>query len=135
MIRFRSSVRLASLFVLLLTAWNGATPEIAHAEQKLSALVLDGQLGNHPWRETTPLIQAILEKTGRFEVKVFTFPPSEEISDSPIRPDFSAHDVVIFNYKAPFWPDDLKQALESFVRSGGNLVILHSANNAFPNWP
>lgn len=128
-------VRMASLFVLLLLGWSELVPNVALADQRISALMLDGQLGNHPWRGTTSLLKATLETTGRFNVKVFTFPPHEEIPASKLRPDFSAYDVVIFNYKAPTWPDDLKKALDSYVRSGGSLVMVHSANNAFPKWP
>ena len=134
MIRFRDA-RLAILFVLLLPSWTVMTLGVVRAEQQISALIIEGQLGNHPWRGTTPLIQATLENTGRFQVQTFTFPPHEEIPSSPLRPDFSAHDVVIFNYKAPTWPDALKNSLETYVRSGGGLVIVHSASNAFPHWP
>ena len=128
-------VRCAFLSLILTTACVLLSPSIAIAEQPISALMLDGQLGNHPWRGTSPLLKKTLEDTGRFQVQVFTFPPHKKIPASKRRPDFSSYDVVIFNYKAPTWPDDLKESLDTFVRSGGGLVIVHSANNAFPNWP
>jgi hypothetical protein len=32
------------------------------------------------------------------------------------------------------WPRQAEQRLEKYVRDGGGLYILHSANNAFPHW-
>jgi len=32
------------------------------------------------------------------------------------------------------WPREIEKALEDYVRGGG-LVIYHSADNCFPNWP
>lgn len=40
---------------------------------KLRVLILDGQ-NNHKWQETTPLLRAILESSGRFSVDVSTAP-------------------------------------------------------------
>ena len=134
MIRFRF-VHSVLMYAFLLFVWPLFFPDFASADQRISSLMLDGQLGNHPWRGTTPMLKATLENTKRFNIKVFTFPPHKEIPASKYRPDFSAYDVVVFNYKAPTWPDDLKKALESYVRSGGGLVMVHSANNAFPKWP
>lgn len=43
------------------------------ANEKLKLLIVDGQ-NNHQWQATTPLMQAILEDSGRFEVSVSTSP-------------------------------------------------------------
>jgi len=50
------------------------------------------------------------------------------------KPDFAKHDVVILNYNGPEWPSPLKKSLESYVKAGGGLVLVHAANNAFGNW-
>ncbi|MCG8600509.1 MAG: ThuA domain-containing protein, partial [Verrucomicrobiales bacterium] len=44
-------------------------------EGPVSVLILDGQ-NNHAWADTTPILQAILENSGRFEVSVSTSPPA-----------------------------------------------------------
>ena len=39
------------------------------------------------------------------------------------------------NYDAPDWPADMRARFEKYVSGGGGLVIVHAADNAFPNWP
>jgi type 1 glutamine amidotransferase len=39
------------------------------------------------------------------------------------------------NYDAQDWPADRKASFEKYVSAGGGLVIVHAADNAFPNWP
>src|SRR5436189_5146658 len=36
---------------------------------------------------------------------------------------------------APSWPVDIQQSFEKFVQNGGGVLVFHSGNNAFPNWP
>ena len=45
------------------------------AEEKLKVLIVDGQ-NNHAWAQTTPVLKAIYEDSGRFEVDISTSPPS-----------------------------------------------------------
>lgn len=52
------------------------------AAEKLKVLLIDGQ-NNHAWRETTPVMVDILEKSGRFEVTVSTSPPSAPRGPKP----------------------------------------------------
>ena len=39
------------------------------------------------------------------------------------------------NYDGPDWPADLRAQFEKYVSDGGGLVIVHAADNAFPDWP
>src|SRR3954447_18353268 len=104
--------RLAALPLLALSACSAA-------DRKLAALVIDG-MNNHDWAAGTRAIQSILEESGRFTVDVSTY---------PAKPDFRKYDVVINNFNGGHtatgtrWPRDVEQALESFVRNGGGLVI------------
>jgi type 1 glutamine amidotransferase len=101
------------------------------AERKLSTVVIDG-VNNHDWAAGTAAIKTILEGTGRFTVDVATY---------PVLPAFARYDVVINNFNGGHteagkrWPTEAEHALESYVSSGGGLVIFHAANNAFLNWP
>ncbi len=45
------------------------------ADEKLKLLIVDGQ-NNHAWKETTPVMVAILKNSERFDVTVSTSPPS-----------------------------------------------------------
>lgn len=108
-------------------------------EGRLKVLLIDG-CSNHDWQLTTKMVLAILEPTGLFDVTVSTSPPTAQSPGwDQWRPDFKAHDAVIQTYNdygggAP-WPAPVKADFETYVRKGGGVYILHSGNNAFPDWP
>lgn len=110
--------------------------ELASAQEKLRLLIIDGQ-NNHNWKETTPYLKSVLEATGRFDVTVSTTPPKEAPPDAwkTFRPDFKAFAAVLSNYNGEAWPEPVRTSLENYVHDGGGLVIVHAANNAFPDWP
>lgn len=99
---------------------------------KSSALIIDGQ-NNHAWAQTTPMLQRYLEETGLFRVSVSTTPPKGGDMQA-YRPKLSAYDVVVLNYNGEDWSKELEGDFASFVASGKGLVVVHAANNAFPNW-
>jgi type 1 glutamine amidotransferase len=49
----------------------------APSAKPLKVLIVDGQ-NNHQWAATTPLLESMLENTGRFTVDVATSPPEAE---------------------------------------------------------
>ncbi|NWK54894.1 ThuA domain-containing protein [Verrucomicrobiaceae bacterium N1E253] len=105
---------------------------------KIRVLVVDG-FSNHDWKQTTAWVKGFLEKTGRFQVDVSTAPASKDSNGwDQWRPSFADYDVVVQNCNShggrPSWPKEVQTALEKYVRDGGGLYILHSANNAFPEW-
>lgn len=69
-IRISAAVALAC-FLIFPSCEETPTPP----EGPVSVLILDGQ-NNHAWADTTPILQAILENSGRFEVSVSTSPPA-----------------------------------------------------------
>jgi uncharacterized protein len=97
----------------------------------MRALIVDGQ-NNHDWKATTPVLKSALELSGLFTVDVATTAPSDTKDFSP---DFSKFDVVVSNYNGQDWPEKTQQALIDYMKAGGGLVIIHAANNSFPNWP
>ena len=106
----------------------------AVAAPKYEALIVDGQSNHKIWPQTTQMIKSYLEATGLFSVAVATTRP--EGSDlSGYRPEFSKYDVVVSNYNGAPWGADAKADFEKYVRDGGAYVSVHSANNAFPEWP
>lgn len=124
---------------LALLAPAGDTCSGGSKSGAIEVLIVDG-FSNHNWRQTTRMVRRILEDTGLFRVHVSTAPGS---ADSPVwqtwRPLFSDYDVVIQNMnnigKGQLrWPREVELALEEYLRSGGGLYVLHSANNAFSHW-
>ena len=141
------------LIIILLLASSLSTQIAA---QKISVLIVDGQNNHQYWPKTTAMMKQYLEETGLFEVEVertaFTWKGEEylddfsqsikvEVLENPKRdPDFSPtftdYDVVItnFGWKAAPWPESTQHNFESFVSNGGGLVVVHAANNSFPEW-
>lgn len=127
------------------------------AEDKLKALIIDGQNNHGAWPKTTMMMKSYLEETGRFTVDIartkFTsngqdllakYPlpgVSTEATDKPttdpdFKPEFSKYDVVIsnFGYGAAPWPTETRSAFVDYVKNGGGLVIVHAADNSFGDW-
>ncbi len=92
--------------------------------KKLRVLILTGQtdLPYHNWRETTPFLRAILENTGRFDVRVL-----EEVTGATAR-TLAPYDVLLLNYNGPRWGPEAERAIEDFVRGGKGLVAFHGVS-------
>ena len=119
---------------LSIVASGAALAQPANAPSaKLRALIVDGQ-NNHDWKTTTPLLREFLEISGRFIVEIATSPPSGA-DMSGFRPRFADYDVVVSNYNGDRWPAATEREFESYMAGGGGFVIVHAANNAFPDWP
>jgi len=144
----RSRIELVNLWepimlrLCLLLALAASPAVAADPSPKLSILVVDG-MNNHDWPRATRLLRGILESSGRFTVDVSTSPPAGAPQEAwgRWRPRFAKYDVVLSNFNGGHkptslnWPREVEQALEDYVDGGGGLVIYHSANNSFPNWP
>jgi type 1 glutamine amidotransferase len=110
---------------------------VSLAADPIHVMLLDGESAGtyHKWNLITPVLRKQLEETGMFQVDVVTAPPSGG-DFTAFKPAFSKYAVVVWNYDAPDerWPAELKASFEEYVRSGGGLVSVHAADNAFPNW-
>jgi hypothetical protein len=113
-----------------------ALAQVTLAGPPIRVMILDGQSAGtyHDWKHTTPVLKKELEDAGLFQVDVLTAPPSDGDFDN-FHPDFSKYQAIVLNYDGPSWPADLKASFERYVESGGGLVIVHAADNAFPDWP
>lgn len=109
---------------------------LSSAQRRISVAIVDGQSGGayHNWKLTTQVMRKELEETGLFDVTVLTAPPSDG-DFSGFRPQFSRYRALVMNYDGPDWPQWLCTQFEDYVRGGGGLVVVHAADNAFPNWP
>jgi type 1 glutamine amidotransferase len=117
-----------SITVLFATFASAAT-------QPIPVLLVDGQSGGpyHVWQLTSAVLKKELDETGLFQVTVATAPQSGD-DFSNFKPNFAAYKAIVWNYDAPDWPADLRVQLEDYVKNGGGLVIVHGADNAFPDW-
>jgi hypothetical protein len=116
-------------FLVLLTPCLLGSQE----KPKIKVLIMTG-VNNHDWRATTPVLREILERTGRFDVRV-----NEEGRGCGAE-TFAPYDVLLLNYNdwknsGPWWDARAREAMLDFVRNGKGLVSYHSANNAFWGWP
>ena len=107
------------------------------ADGPIRVMLLDGESAGayHQWALVTSVLRQQLDETGLFEVSVVTAPPAGG-DFTAFRPEFSRYDAVVLNYDAPDarWPEGLRASFEEYMAGGGGLVIVHAADNAFPNW-
>lgn len=130
----------------------------AVADPPLKALIIDGQNNHQAWPKTTFMMKDYLEETGLFSVDLqrtrFTWKGEEFLADYSIRgfetrglpesktdpefkPDFSKYDLVVnnFGWKAAPWPEETQREFVKYMRNGGGMVIVHAADNSWPEWP
>lgn len=129
------------------------------AQKTIKTLIVDGQNNHNQWAKISFMMKKYLEETGKFSVDVqrsyYTWNGGEYIQQYPIaglrktvelpksRPDssyiidFSKYDLVIcnFGWNAAPWPDATQANFDAFMKKGGGLVVIHAADNSFPNWP
>jgi len=97
--------------------------------EPIRTLLLSGA-NVHDWARSTPFVAMLLEGTGRFAVTITTEPTAalEDVGQ------LAQYDLLLTEYLGPEWSEAAKGNFERAVASGTGLVILHSANNAFPGW-
>jgi len=141
-----------ALFALLLLSLP------ATAAEKLKALIVDGQNNHAVWPKATVMMKQYLEDSGLFEVEVkrtkfiSNFAREEKWlplagagesegtekpqPDPDFSPDFKKYDIVVsnFGYGAADWPENTRRNLETYMKEGGGLVVVHAANNSWGNW-
>ncbi|MBB81849.1 MAG: trehalose utilization [Verrucomicrobiaceae bacterium] len=97
---------------------------------KIKVLLIDGQ-NNHDWRRCSPVMTSTLEASGKFTVHTETVTEADVI-DWIV--DFSAYDVVLSNYNGKPWQEKTQKAFVKYIEEGGNLVVVHAADNSFREW-
>ncbi|MFZ9091555.1 MAG: ThuA domain-containing protein, partial [Planctomycetaceae bacterium] len=105
------------------------------AAEPLRVLIVDGQNNHGVWPQTTQLMKGWLEESGRFQVDTATAAPKG--TDPNFRPQFRNYHAVLsnFGHGAAAWPEATQKDFESYVGNGGGFVVIHAANNSFPEWP
>ncbi len=91
---------------------------------KLRVLILSGR-NNHDWRTTTPFLNKLLSDTGRFDVRVCEEPAG--ITAETLSP----YHLIVVDYGGPRWGEVTEKAVESFVKSGKGMVVVHGSSYSF----
>jgi len=117
-------------FAALLTLWSSVA-----VAAPIKVMILDGAsaAAYHNWQLTTQVMKRELEDAGLFDVTVVSAPPADG-DFSSFHPAFAKYQVVVSNYDAQDWPAPLKAEFEAYMKAGGGLVVVHGADNAFPDW-
>ncbi len=127
----RTPLKSLCLSLLVLFATSVAV-HAGDAPKKSKVLIVTGfDVASHKWQESTRLIHAILQKTGRFDA---TISEDKEVLASPSLGDY---DAVVLSYG--FWKEadpseKAKAGLLNYVKNGGNVVALHFACSSFQDW-
>ena len=103
------------------------------ATGKIKVLIVDGQNNHSVWPKTTEMMRKYLIDSGLFTVDLARTAPQGP--DPNFKPDFSKYDLVVSNDNGDTWPEETRAAFEKFMANGGGLVVVHAADNAFPDWP
>ena len=137
---------------------NPKASKNAVATDPIPVLIVDGQSGYHgDWPKITLMMKTYLEETGKFKVDVCRsqflmngarekeFPLNDgktyvdakkSKTDPDFKPEWSKYKLVInnFGFNAAPWPEETKTAFVEYMKSGGGLLSIHSADNCFPQW-
>ncbi len=110
------AIRAAALAILAVPLLSGGS---------VRGLLIDGA----ETQSQSAAIKAILQ-IGDIQVDVVTAPAK----GNPFNPQFDRYKVVILNYSSDEWPLETMAAFNRYVNAGGGLVVLASAEKAFPSW-
>jgi uncharacterized protein len=148
-----------ALIALVFLVYNPIFSQNKKNNKILKVLIIDGQNNHDHWPKITYVMKQDLEETGKFSVDLkrtqYTWKGDEFLekykinksenteslqqakTDAAFRPNFAAYDVVIcnFGWNAAPWTAETQADFEQYMKKGGGLVVLHAANNSFPNWP
>ncbi|MEQ1905780.1 MAG: ThuA domain-containing protein [Pirellulaceae bacterium] len=138
----RRNVISSALFVILATSlafssatasgWQNSAKAADDGGKKIRVLIVDGQNNHGIWPKTTEMMRGYLLETGLFTVDLARTAPKG--IDENFAPDFSKFDVVVSNYNGEPWKKSTEEAFEKFVADGRGFVVVHAADNAFPEW-
>jgi type 1 glutamine amidotransferase len=95
----------------------------------IKTLLITGA-NNHDWERSTPFCKELLEKSGKFSVDV-PENPAEILENAD---ELKNYQLFFSDYNGPIWSESAKTNFETAVKNGTGLVILHAADNAFPDW-
>ena len=118
------------LLSLIVCAQEPSSRDPLGAKDGIPVLLVSGADTFHNWRRTTPQTRAILEASGKFDVRV-----SEDIHILESAAALAQYRAVFFNQQADASTPALRRSLREYLEQGGGLVALHWAIDNFHDWP
>ena len=114
---------------------HGMLVPLAAAEAKIKVLIIGGQ-NNHNWAKSTPYLETLLNRNGRFQATVNNAPGKDASPGAwdAWKPRFSDFSCVVLDYNGQPWPERVQKEFVDYVRGGGGVVVVHAANNSFTGW-
>jgi len=101
----------------------------------INVLILSGHTDKyHYWQIKSEYFKAMLATESIFKTEELVLTDSN-LYNLPTSLKLSDYKAVVINFNELPWTDFSKQTLEKYVKSGGGLVVIHEADNAFPDWP
>lgn len=128
------------LFVvsLLSLVGFGTDASAEDPDAPIRVLILTGR-NNHNWKQTTPMLQKVLEESGKFQVD--TAVPPQGLT----RENLDKYDVILSDWNSwsggtkeaeAAWTDATREAYLDFVRGGKGHVTVHAGGCSFyKDWP
>lgn len=123
-------VKLAGMGVL---AFSVAAQAADAKKIKVLLITGDDVAPAHNWREMADATREVLDKSGKFEVKV-----CEDAAILESKKALDRYDVVflsLYNAKTPTLADGAKENLLNYVKDGKGFAISHLSSASFKEWP
>lgn len=103
--------------------------------KKIKVLLVTGDdvAPSHNWREMAGATREVLDKSGKFDVKV-----CEDAAILESKKALDRYDVIFlsyFNAKTPTLGDNAKENLLNFVKEGKGFALSHLSSASFKEWP
>jgi uncharacterized protein len=124
--------------------WRATTPLVKRILEKSGRFTVDVSTTppaapNRPAvvkDNATPQQQADAKRAlDRWDVEKADYDRTAASKWAAWRPKFRDYSVVFCNYNGEPWPEEVRREFVEYVRAGGGVVIMHAADNAFPDWP
>jgi hypothetical protein len=103
---------------MVFTSCTSNKPENLNVENaRLKVLIVNGQMnGSHDDKESSPIMERMLELTGEFNVEVATSP--KKGSDmSTFKPQFSDYDAILLDYDGDEWSTETKANFVNYMKA------------------
>ncbi|MHC4498553.1 MAG: ThuA domain-containing protein [Planctomycetota bacterium] len=111
--------------VLLVVIVTAGLLAAANADKKIKVMFLRGG-GTHDWRNCTPILTSVLEKTNDFEITY-----TENNDD--LKERIKQYDIIIQYTTGMQLTKEQEKGLCDFIQNGGGYVGIHSASDSFKN--
>ena len=108
------TIVISLVITIIVSSCSSTKTEPVNIENaRIKALIVNGQMNkSHDDKQSSPILEKMLELTGEFNVEIASSPSQGE-DMSTFKPQFSNYDVVILDYDGDDWPDETKTKLNS----------------------